>query len=625
MVKLFINYIGTLPVKGRADVTFRKGLNVVFADKVLNGEKNGPRNSLGKTTFVKLIDYGLGSTSFFQKQQAKARKELFNHQLIMEISINDKKYTLKRNLIDDTENYIYKGWIRSDLEKNNQIKPIVGPSLEDYKEFIEFELLQKNNYINEEKLISLRSYIPFIIRNQVNGFSNIQQPMGFSEGAQFARFRTEFFAGLSTVRKRKLEQKLQETEENRKQAAQDYNTIARYLKRKEEIINFKKESIDYESDIQRISNEIALLKQSLLERSNVEAELRNELKNVENRIFEIETDISLNESRILNYQATINDIYKELDSFNLYTKAFSFLNEYEVEVCPTCFRPIEETATSEIEVKEDNDSINLIKEILKNEISDLQNAIGELRERIDKLKSIKRNLKNIQSQNIEKLRNYTADIVAELNSKEEKMSILKKKQAEMMYIKGIHEDLAEYKNKLSTQVEKKKEIKKKIETANLEIEENKDRLIQVYDKVVRYLYSNTRKGVLKFSPKANNIEVDIAYNDGEENIDNGAAAQAVKIIAFDLALLELSLTNSTYHPKLLIHDSPNVNDIDIDVYHKIFTYILELEKNELEKKGMVDFQYIITTISKPEEVSDKHIILQLETGNEGGKLFGFTF
>src|SRR5690606_6615445 len=146
-----------------------------------------------------------------------------------------KKYTLKRNLIDDTENYIYKGWIRNDLEKNNQIKPIVGPSLEDYKEFIEFELLQKNNYINEEKLISLRSYIPFIIRNQVNGFSNIQQPMGFSEGAQFARFRTEFFAGLSTVRKRKLEQKLQETEENRKQAAQDYNTIARYLKRKEEI------------------------------------------------------------------------------------------------------------------------------------------------------------------------------------------------------------------------------------------------------------------------------------------------------------------------------------------------------------------------------------------------------
>src|SRR5690606_18639971 len=106
-------------------------------------------------------------------------------------------------------------------------------------------------------------------------------------------------------------------------------TIARYLKRKEEIINFKKESIDYESDIQRISNEIALLKQSLLERSNVEAELRNELKNVENRIFEIETDISLNESRILNYQATINDIYKELDSFNLYTKASSFLNEYE--------------------------------------------------------------------------------------------------------------------------------------------------------------------------------------------------------------------------------------------------------------------------------------------------------
>ncbi|WP_045521372.1 DUF2326 domain-containing protein [Neobacillus niacini] len=625
MVKLFINYVGTLPIKGKADVGLRKGLNVVFAEKILDGENSGPRNSLGKSTFVNLIDYGLGSNSFFQKRQVKARKELLNYYLIMEVSINECEFTLKRKLVDSTENLIYKGWIKNDLLKNNNIQPIVGPSLDDYKEFIELELLQKNNYINDEKLISLRSYIPFIIRNQVDGFSNIQRPMGISEGAQFARFRSEFFAGLSTLRKIELEQELLEAEEKRKQAAQDFNTIAKYLKKKESIANSENEYIDYESKIQQISNEISLLKQNLLERNNDEALLRNELKEIEQRLFILESEVSFNESRILNYQATINDIYKELDSFNLYTKASDFFREYDLEICPTCLRSFGDNAMPEEGFKEDSDSISLIQEILKNEISDLQNAIENMRVHIDELNTIKSELNDTKSRLIEKLSNFTASIITELNDKEHRLDNLKQEQAEILYLNGIQEDLEEYKSDLNIQVKKKKEINQKIDTANLEIEENKDKLIQVYDKVVRYLYNNTRQGILKFSPKANNIEVEIAYIDSEDNVDSGAAAQNVKVIAFDLALLELSINNSTYHPKLLIHDSPNVNDIDIDVYHNIFSYIIGLEEAELEKKGKVDFQYIITTISKPEEVLNEHIILQLDTGDEGGKLFGFTF
>lgn len=625
MVKLFINYVGTLPIKGKVDVQLRKGLNVVFAEKILNGEDNGPRNSLGKSTFVKLIDYGLGSTNFLQKHQDKARKELLNYSLIIEILINNNNFTLRRNLIDATENYIYRGWVRNKLLENNDIRPIVGPSLNDYKEFIEFNLLHRNNYSNDEKLLSLRNYIPFIIRNQVDGFSNLQRPMGISEGAQFSRFRTEFFAGLSTVKKIELEQELVETEEKRKQASQDYNTIDRYLKKKEAIANVGKANLDYKSEIQIITDEISKLKQSLLERNNIESKLRNELKVIEHSIFELEEKIRLNNSRILNYQATINDIYKEFDSFNIYSKASHLFGKYDIEVCPTCFREFEDTSNLKEIFEEDSGSISLIKEILRNEISDLQSAIDEMRLQIKEFNGTKYNLFEIQSQIIRDLKNYTSNILLELNERERSLDYLKIEQAEYIYIQDIQEDLTEYKNNLSKQIKKKQEINQKINTANLEIEENKDELIRVYNKVVKYLYSNKRQGILKFSPKANNIEVEIAYSDSEENIDSGAAAQIVKVIAFDLALLELSLNNSTYHPKLLIHDSPNVNDIDIDVYHNIFSYILELENAELENKGEVDFQYIITTISKPEEVLEDHIILQLDTGSEGGKLFGFTF
>ncbi|MCT6916483.1 MAG: hypothetical protein M3000_15390 [Bacillus wiedmannii] len=625
MVKLFINYVGTLPIKGKADVQLHKGLNVIFAEKVLNVEDSGPRNSLGKSTFVNLINYGLGSTNLFQKRQVKARKGLINHYLIMEIALNDNNFTLKRNLADNTENYIYKGWIRNELSLNIDLPAIVGPSLDEYKEFIELELLQRNNFSNEEKLLSLRSYIPFIIRNQVNGFFNLQKPMGVNEGAQLERLRSEFFAGLSTVRKIALEQELMATEETRKQAAQDFKTIARYLKKKEVLANDNKEIIDYKNEIQNTLTEISLLRQRILERDSIKSELRRLLNDSEQSLYELEADISLDKSRILNYQATINEIYKELDSFNLYEKASVFFKEYNIEECPTCLRPFKDIQMPVEDFEDDSASISLIKEIMNNEISDLQNAIDELRIHIDELYGIKGTLIDTQQKLNFELNNHNANIISELNIKEQRLDTLKKEQAEILNLENIQQDLAEYKDNLDYQTKRKKEINQQIDTANLEIEENKQNLIQVYNKVVRYLYSDTRQGILRFSPKANNIEVEIAYSDSEDNIDSGAAAQIVKVIAFDLALLELSLNNSTYHPKLLIHDSPNVNDIDIDVYNNIFTYILDLEQAELEKKGEIDFQYIITTISKPDEVLEEHIKLKLYSGDEGGKLFGFTF
>ena len=87
MVKLYINYIGTLPIKGKADVTLRRGLNVVFAEKVIVDEDDGPRNSLGKSTFIRLIDYGLGSTNFFQKKQTRARQKLNHHYYVLMLKI----------------------------------------------------------------------------------------------------------------------------------------------------------------------------------------------------------------------------------------------------------------------------------------------------------------------------------------------------------------------------------------------------------------------------------------------------------------------------------------------------------------------------------------------------------
>lgn len=636
MINLYINYVCTQPIKGKVNVSLRKGLNVIRAEKLKSSGNHGPRNSLGKSTFVKLIDYGLARTNFLHKNDRIAVKELEEHYLIMEVTINNNNYTLKRKLIDNNEAYIFKGWVAKEIFDEKPVIKLVGPEFEHYKAFLEEHLLKQHNFIGEDKLLSLRQFLPLVIRDQVSGFSDIYKPFGISEGQQIARLRAEFYSGLSTARKMKLERDLKDVEENRKDALQDFNIISRYINKKfqDELGNLDSDISNLDAEILKVQENIKILRENLLRESEDKGYIQKNIDEVEEEIKDLNRRITSNNSRIHNYQATINEIKKELETFNLYSYASSLFDNFEQEICPVCLKPKyekhERDNDCEIDdtkiTKDKENTVLIIKKILNNEVSDLNNAIIDLHSQNNRFEEKIQFLNKEIGLLKEELRNKNSKIIEELNIEEEKIIHLNAKKAELLSLQEARSDVEMYKENWIYYKDKKKEINSKLDLANIEVEKNRKRLIATYDKVVRYLYNESRKGILEFSPRAGNIEVDIAYINEEESIDKGAAAQIVKVIAFDLTLLELSLTSQTYHPKILIHDSPNVNDIDIDVYHRIFNYIIDLEKKQLETHNKIDFQYIITTITMPEdEVTKDHVILELDSKGEGGKLFGFTF
>ncbi|MFS1516397.1 DUF2326 domain-containing protein [Bacillus sp. SCS-151] len=636
MIKLYVNYVCTQPIKGKVNVILRKGLNVIRAEKLESSEDNGPRNSLGKSTFVRLLDYGLARTDFLQKDDKIAVRELLEHYLIMEVMINDQNYTLKRKLVDKSEAFIFEGWVAKELLKEKPVGKLIGPDFNDYKAFLEEHLLLQYNFSGEEKLLSLRQFLPLLLRDQVSGFSDIYKPFGMSEGQQLARLRAEFFSGLSTARKMNLEKDLIDVEENRKDALQDFNIISKYINKK-----FQDELDDLEGSISNLDVEIVkaqknvkIRRETLMRESEDKRIIKKNMAEVEEEIENLNKRINSNHSRIHNYQATINEIIKELETFNLYSYASSLFDNFEQETCPVCLNPINkkhkgsnDCKKKENEIIKDKEStVLIIKKILNNELSDLKNAIFVLRSQNNRFEEkIQFLIKEIKLFK-EELRSRNSKIVEQLNKEEEKLMEFNGEKTELLGLQKALSDVEGYKKKWIYYKEKKKEISNELDLANIEVEKNREKLISTYDKVVRYLYNGSRKGILKFSPKAGNIEVALAYMNEEESIDKGAAAQIVKVIAFDLTLLELSLSNQTYHPKFLVHDSPNVNDIDIDVYHRIFSYIIDLEKQQIETHGKVDFQYIITTITMPEdEITKDHVRLELDSKGEGGKLFGFTF
>tara|TARA_B100001105_G_scaffold248048_1_gene233375 strand:- start:2015 stop:4000 length:1986 start_codon:yes stop_codon:yes gene_type:complete len=73
-----------------------------------------------------------------------------------------------------------------------------------------------------------------------------------------------------------------------------------------------------------------------------------------------------------------------------------------------------------------------------------------------------------------------------------------------------------------------------------------------------------------------------------------AAIESLKLIAFDLAALCMSVEGKTHVPAFCVHDSPREADLGLSVYQRLFEVVVEMEETQ-----PVLFQYIVTTTTSP--------------------------
>jgi hypothetical protein len=117
------------------------------------------------------------------------------------------------------------------------------------------------------------------------------------------------------------------------------------------------------------------------------------------------------------------------------------------------------------------------------------------------------------------------------------------------------------------------------------------RLSEKFDPIVRRLVGPDAKG--RVTLRGNGLEPNV--NMGGDRTT--AAIDSLKVLAFDLAVLCLSIEGATRVPAFLIHDSPREADLGLSIYHRLFRLV-----NEIEGSGdLPQFQYIITTTTRPPE------------------------
>jgi hypothetical protein len=122
-----------------------------------------------------------------------------------------------------------------------------------------------------------------------------------------------------------------------------------------------------------------------------------------------------------------------------------------------------------------------------------------------------------------------------------------------------------------------------------------DRLSLTFDAIVRVLVGPTARGTVTLDGKGLHLAVDMG---GDRST---TAIGSLKIVAFDLAVMCLSIEGKAHVPAFLIHDSPREGDLGLSIYHQLFEFVQSLEKVGPQPL----FQYIITTTTRPPDDLNK--------------------
>jgi hypothetical protein len=128
-----------------------------------------------------------------------------------------------------------------------------------------------------------------------------------------------------------------------------------------------------------------------------------------------------------------------------------------------------------------------------------------------------------------------------------------------------------------------------------------DRLSTYFDAVIRAVVGPTASG--RVGLDGHGLKLVVQWG-GERST---AAIESLKVIAFDLAVMCMSMEGATRLPAFLLHDSPREADLGLSVYHQLFGVV-----RGLEGASSSAFQYIVTTTTPPPPALQKSPWLRLE-------------
>lgn len=551
---------------------FDRGLNVI------RGE-----NSTGRTTLLKLFEFGLGANLEIRHFIPEIKK---CEKLVLEVELNEIPYTIDRKFHGSQEIIVYQGRIEDIFRPRTTL---LRGELSDF-------LLQRlgipiisviDEYSGREKAITFSNIYDSLHIDQTKGFSEIQANL--SEKERIAVFK--LLTRVSVPDSYELLVKEDELSKKRSAGENEVEYLSRFLTEVEifdpATITLRLREIDEE--YLRTEDQLAEIQQHMQAQSSYANPIREEILALEEAWANKKQELYFSSQTLQAYHELENQLAEDLDKAARVRASVNQLASFEFEQCPRCLQAItEDMKMKELEAicsvcgrpfVEHTDNIgnlNLYEEQIESQLEEL----AELQELYEvNIQRISDNLAQLENE-LNQKRQTLDDMMAELVSPAiDNIVILNRILAKLdsernqlqaqsrwhTKIKKMQETLEEIQYELSEIRRQKAEITEQERQAESRLLPFK----QFFDHFYTQFFPGTDTKIVSrtYLPKVDDYD----YK------SKSATEKNIAILGYFYALLRFSLDSFSYIPRFMVIDTLRQDNLARESYEKVLQQFHQLE------------------------------------------------
>jgi uncharacterized protein YydD (DUF2326 family) len=573
------------------EVIFKNGINFIYGKKDEVGDPRSSLNSIGKSTFLDLIDFCLLASNQRQHNpRIHAAEEIIStYNIVLEFDIENESYIIKRSF--QSPKVIQFGNVKDELEELD---------VEDAK-------IQLAN-----KIFKIADY------------SGTFSPKWF-------RKLMSFYLKIQKFKKDQFNDPIKYIKESSESELVIYHLYLMGLDNQLSFNNYR-----YLKDLKEKQPIISELKRLIQERYSLQ-----DFKETNKSINKLRLEIKKLDQIISTFK--LEDQYEEAEEqANSYTKLIkerwfeNFTDRKKIEAYESSFNIKDSISTTKIK--------NLYKEVSENfadyvkatldDAIKFRNALSASRRSFlaDEMKQLQANI-SVREGEIGRLEDKRAKLFSFLSAQDaikdltEAFSVVSEKRNELAELEGnfkTYNDLLSEKNEIELEIKKNEnEILRYITSIDTKISDFYESFTEIYNKI--YVENqNESSFTLEYNKKSEKlVDIKITLPDMY-----GKGKNQGRTLIYDLFILINSARSRPSFPKFLIHDGI-FDGVDKAHFIAAYEYIEQLANSGLKiqyittinEEGTLSKSFGDSDILNPKVIEDKAILVLTPTN----KLFGKDF
>lgn len=498
------------------ETKFRNGLNIIYGKKETHNPKSS-LNSIGKSTFLDLIDFCLLSS--YQKNHNPrlyaARHLMMGYDVVLEFSISDTKYIVRRNV--ENPNMAEFGIINigTTLYPLDELKLIFGKLI-----------FKTKNYTGKFNAKWFRQLISFYTKVQKFKQAKFLDPIKYIP--ELSEVQLNIFHFYLLGLDNSIPFKLFEHRTNQKGFTTSLNEIKRYAEEKYDLKNLK----ETQNEINRLKVDIDKLQNAI-----GKFELGEQYEDAEKEANQLTESIKNN----------LYHSFIDREKIKSYEESFILPEKVNVRRITTMYNQVSEDLSFKIK-KTLQEAVAFRNELASSRKEFIGNEIEKLKKFIKDREKIVRDLEEKRAKLFYFL--SAKEAINDLTEAFFNLSDKKNKLSELESNTKILFDLTKELNEIESEINK-------LKNASLDYIDSISNLIADFYRNFNEVYNAIYIGNEEFSQfsitqnlkKDSLIEIDISLPDMF-----GKGKNQGRTLVYDLSILISNIINTDNFPRFLIHD-----------------------------------------------------------------------